>query len=108
MASIILGAGFLIHHIHDKKQVKRERKRLAYENRYRELEQEYASQKGKIPSGISGHDLAQTSTRPDQNEKSNESLARKSTESAREDLDADPTKWVDDVIRAQKTRGSHP
>lgn len=108
MASLIVGAGLLLHNkIHDKKEAKREKKRLAYESRYRELEQERASQQDKMQSQTSGHDRVQTSARSDQNANSNESVARTSSESARGDLDDDPIKWVDDVIRAQQTRGSH-
>ncbi|KIX07355.1 uncharacterized protein Z518_02008 [Rhinocladiella mackenziei CBS 650.93] len=50
MASLIVAAGILVHNkVHDKKQAKREKKRLAYEARYRELEEEYASHQEKLP-----------------------------------------------------------
>lgn len=106
MASLLVGAGFLIHEVvQKKKELKREKKQQAFEARYRELEQEQASYKvnnaaasSALPSYEKVMSQRQQKTESQPRTAAAEDQRRNSSESDREEVDG-PTQWVDEVVR---------
>jgi hypothetical protein len=99
MASIIVAAGlFTYNEIHKRKQSKRDKKRLATEARYLELEQEHFTYQEKLkaqPSEIvdsqSPFQRKSSTVKPRERRASTDSGSLYS-------YDCDPSRWVDEVV----------
>jgi cytochrome c-type biogenesis protein CcmH/NrfG len=110
MASLILGAGILLHDgIKKTKQKRRDKKAKVYEERYGELEREHKAWEGKRTNIM-------TSKRSDESRSSPKSLnpfekegERRSSESAREgegrysEGEDGPARWVSEAVGRSKT-----
>jgi hypothetical protein len=104
MASLLIMAGIATSEkIHKRKEAKREKKRLANEARYLELEQEHMAHESKLRKQTS--EMTESQPRTNQsNPFIAESEGRRSSESEQKyDYDCDPSRWVDDVVN-QKTK----
>ncbi len=108
MASLVLGAGILLHSkVQNKKEAKREQKRLEYEARFRELEQAHVNHR-REKSG------AQQSVPNDEASRQNETTSKRqpddtqerkvSLESQRRDNLDSPAQWVDEVVK-ERSKG---
>jgi hypothetical protein len=106
MASLILGAGILVHDkIKSSKAKKQEKKRKAYEARYNELEQEHKSQEATFlerkttgDSSLKASDTATAEKQP--------GLKRHSSDSQRsiqnEHDEDSPARWVEEAQRERQ------
>ena len=97
MASLLIGAGFLIKQkIDAKKEAKREIKRKQYEERYNELEKEH-SKTQRTPTEKPGADLTGQSRGTDATGTFSEKRRSSSIYSEKSDGDDGPSKWVDEA-----------
>lgn len=100
MASLIVGAGFLItEKIRNKKEAKKEAKRQRYEERYKELEEEHKKTQRKSTGGL---ERVQTGRSQD-----TEATTSKSPTSDNFSDDEDgPSRWVNEVNLARTRSGT--
>lgn len=110
MASLIVATGLIIHdRVHARKEAKREKQRLAYDARYRELEHAHVTHQEKVRT--------QTSRSGDSQQHNEAELVssdvtgvqetkRQSSDSREMEWDSgdDPARWVDEVVRQQSKK----
>lgn len=103
MASLILGAGFLVHgKIQQSKNKKKEKKRKSYEARYSELEKEHKLQgstyvERKDTGGSSAAGDTARSVEGESAPRRPSTESQRSKRSDREPDDDNPARWVEEA-----------
>jgi hypothetical protein len=113
MASLVIGTGLFLHSkVQNKKEAKREKKRLEYEARFRELEQDqanYEQDKSRTQHPVPAKEGPRRSESTSEGQREDAGERKVSSESQRRDNSDSPARWVDEVVRERsKAQGASP
>ena len=107
MASLLVAAGLYTHgKIKEKKDLKKEKKRKAYEARFAELEAEHKSHEGKSLERRKTGESSQAESGNNETPRRSSLDSQRSHRSQRSETDDGPGQWVEKALKKRQTSQS--